>query len=127
MKGTIETPRVAAIIMSLITHLFYDVMLTLEKDSSNQVVYGKQLDIINCMKSVQQFVLTHPYGIFHIELLDSLTRDIKNPMLTLKFQNFGNDIDNKIPMNYHIILDETYTTFAVYQSSIDGILIKLKV
>jgi len=48
-------------------------------------------------------------------------------MLTITFQNFSSEIPGKIPMVYHIILDETYTTFETYQSSIDGILIKLKV
>jgi hypothetical protein len=127
MTGTIATPRVAKIAMSLLSHMFFDVILSLEKENSNQVVFGKQLDIRKCMKNVQEFVLTRPYGIFHIEILDSIKRDLTKPMLTVSFQNFDTEIPGKVPMKYHIILDETYTTFEVYQSSIDGILIKIKV
>lgn len=127
MKGTIETPRVAKVAMTLLSHLFFDVILSLEKESSNQVVYGKQLDIKKCMKNVQEFVLTHPYGLFNIEILDSLKRDLKKPLLVIAFKNFGEEVPGIIPMKYHIILDETYTAFEAYQSSIDGILIKLRV
>jgi len=126
MKGTIETPRVSKIAMSLLSHLFYDIIMSLEKDSTNQAVMGKQLEIRKCMKAIQEFILTHSYGIFNIEILDSLKRDFENPMLVITFRNFGEELFDKIPMKYHIILDETYTTFEVYQSSIDGILIKLK-
>lgn len=127
MKGTIETPRVAKVAMTLLSHLFFDVVLSLEKESSNQVVYGKQLDIKKCMKEVQYFVLTHPYGIFNIEILDSIKRDLEKPLLVIAFQNFGDNVPNIIPMKYHIILDETYTAFEAFQSSMDGILIRLKV
>lgn len=127
MEGTIETPAVPKIAMSLLTHLFFDVITTLEKQSSNQVVFGKQLEIRKCMKSVQDFVLTHPYGIFNLEVLDSIKRDIKKPILVIAFSNFREETTNRIPMKYHIILDETYTTYEAFQSSLDGILLKMKV
>lgn len=127
MKGTIETPRVAKIAMVLLTHLFFDIVQSLEKESSNQVVYGKQLDVKACMKDVQDFILTHPYGIFSIEILDSIKRDLEKPLLKIGFQNFSDVVPGIIPMKYFIILDETYTAFEAYQSSLDGILIKLKV
>lgn len=127
MKGTIETPRVSKIVMSLITHLFTDVIMTLEKRSSDQVVFGKQLDIRKCMKDVQAFILTHTYGIFNIEILDSNKRDLENPILVLTFKNFNEEVSGKIPLEYHIILDETYTTFEAYQSSPGGVLLKIKI
>ena len=127
MKGTIETPKVAKIIMSLLSSLFFEAILTLEKDSSNEVVFGKQLEIRACLKKVQNFVLTHPYGIFNVEVLNSLTRDVEDPILVITFRNYIDEIPNMIPMKYHIILDETYTAFDPYQSSIDGILLKMKV
>lgn len=127
MKGTIETPKVAKLVLALLTSLFFESILTLERDSSNQVVFGKQLDIKACLKKVQNFVLTHPYGIFNVEVLDSLKRDLENPTLVITFKNFDNEVPNMIPMKYHIILDETYTTFEAYQSSPSGILIKILV
>ena len=127
MKGTIEANRVEKITMSLLTHLFFDAVLALEKESSNQVVFSKQLAIRKCMKDVQEFILTHPYGIFSIEILNMLTRDLEDPELLIKFKNFGSEISEKVPMKYHIILDETYTTFEAYKSSIDGILFKMSV
>jgi hypothetical protein len=127
MKGTIETPRVPKIVMSLIAHLFFDVIMTLEKSNSDQVVFGKQLDIRKCLKDVQNFVLQHPYGKFSIEVLESPKRDVNDPALVMKFKNFGSEIPGVIPMMYYIILDETYTNFQAYQSSVDGILISLKV
>jgi len=126
MKGLIETPKVAKIAMSLLTHLFFDVILTLEKQNSNQVVFSKQLEVRKCLKDIQEFILTHPYGIFNIEILDSLKRDKEDPMLVITFKNFITEIEDKIPLNYHIILDETYTFYEVYQSSINGILIRVK-
>jgi len=126
MKGLIETPKVAKIAMSLLTHLFFDVILTLEKQNSNQVVFSKQLEVKKCLKDIQEFILTHPYGIFNIEILDSLKRDKEDPMLVITFKNFITEIEDKIPLNYHIILDETYAFYEVYQSSINGILIRVK-
>lgn len=127
MKGTIETPRVAKIVLILLTHLFSDVILTLEKEAANQVVFGKQLAIRKCMNDVREFILSHPYGIFTLEVLDSDKRDLQNPILTIGFKNFINDIPNMVPMKYHIILDETYTTYETFQSSIDGILLRIRI
>jgi hypothetical protein len=126
MKGTIETPRVAKLALSLLSHLFYDVIFTLEQNNG-QVVFSKQLAIKKCMKDVQDFILTHPYGIFNIEVLDSMTRDIENPMIVIKFKNFTEELTSKIPLVYHIILDETYTSFEAYQSSTGDVLIRIHI
>jgi hypothetical protein len=127
MKGIIETPRVPKLVLTLFTQLFYNVILTLENESSNRAVYGKQLDIKKCMENIQNFIMTHPYGIFNIEVLDSLKRDREKPILVLTFRNFGDEVKDKIPMVYHIIIDETYTTYEVFQASPDGILITIRV
>lgn len=126
MKGTIETPKVAKLVMVLLTDLFYNVILTLEKESSNQVVMEKQLAIKNCLSSVQGFVFTHPYAKFHIEVLASPKRDITDPILSIYFKNYVEEVNGRTPLEYHIILDETYTMYEVYQSSIDGIHIRLQ-
>jgi len=123
MKGTIETPRVAKIAMSLVAHLFFDVMLTLEKDSSD-VVFGKQQAIRKNMNAIQTFILNQPYSTFNIEILDAFTRDLEDPILVITFKNYSTELPDRIPLIYHIILDETYTTFEVYQNSLDGILLK---
>jgi hypothetical protein len=120
MKGTIETPQVAKIVMSLLTHLFSDVIISLEKRSSEEVVFGKQQDVQRCMRDVKNFVLTHPYGIFSIEVLNSLKRDPEDPLLSIRFKNFITELPNVIPMQYYIILDETYTTFEAFQKSSGG-------
>lgn len=125
MKGTIETPQVAKVAMSLLTHLFSIVIITLEKESSNKVVFGKQMEIKKNLLKIQSFILTHPYGIFHIEMLDSIKRDLEDPLLSITFKNYMNEVPGKIPMEYHIILDETYTTFEAYQSSLGGMLLKM--
>jgi hypothetical protein len=125
MKGTIETPKVAKVILSLLSFLFLDVVMTLEKESSNQVVFSKQLAIKKCLKDIQNFILTHPYANFNVEVLNSLTRDKEDPMLVIAFRNYTNEIPGKVPLKYHLILDETYTTFEAYQSSLDGILLKI--
>jgi hypothetical protein len=126
MKGIIETPRVPKLVLTLFTQLFYNVILTLENQSSNRAVYGKQLDIKACMENIQHFIMTHPYGEFNLEVLDSLKRDRERPILVLKFRNFGDELKDKIPMVYHIIIDETYTTYEVYQASPDGVLITIR-
>lgn len=126
MKGTIETPRVPKIVMSLIAHLFFDVVMTLEKSNSSQVVFSKQLDVRKCLKDVQNFVLLHPYGKFSIEVLESPKRDVNDPALVMSFKNYDKEIPGMVPMKYYIILDETYTNFQAFQSSVDGILIEMR-
>lgn len=125
MKGTIETPRIAKIVLSLIRDLFMNVILTLEKESTNQVVFSKQSAIKKCMNDVIDFIKEHPYAEFSIELLDSNTRDKENPLFSLVFRNYINEMENILPLKYYVILDETYTSFEAYQSSPGGILLKL--
>ena len=77
MKGTIETPKVAKITLSLLTHLFFDVLLTLERESSAKVVFQKQLEIQGCLKKIKTFIFDHPYATFHVEILNSTTLVLK--------------------------------------------------
>ena len=126
MIGTIETPHVAKIVLSLLKTMFFEVILNLERESADQVVFGKQLAVRKCLKEIENFIFDRPYGIFNIEILDSLTRNKEDPILVLSFKNYTKKIPEKIPLEYHIILDETYTKFEAYQSSLDGILISLR-
>ena len=125
MKGTIETFAVPKIAMLLLERIFFSTMLALEKASKDRPVLEKQLLVKKCLKKVQEFITTHPFAKFYIEVLDSQTRDTENPLVVISFKNFTKT-DREIH-NYHILLDETYTDFEIYQESISGILILLKI
>ena len=127
MKGIIETIAIPKISTLLLERIFFSIVMTLERNSNEQPVLEKQLQVKKCLKKVQDFINTHPYAQFYIEILSAETRDKEEPLLIITFKNFiAKTAENREIHNYHILLDETYTNFELYQESISGILILIK-
>jgi hypothetical protein len=120
MKGEIEQPVIAKLVMFLLESLFYNVIRALETDSTQHVVYSKQVMIRKCFDDIMNFVNTNPYGKFSLEVLDATTKDLKDPLMSVSFKNYIHELPNLRPLVFHIILDETHSTFRTFQSSIDG-------
>jgi len=105
----------------MLRSLFENEVMNIYTENRNKESMRKQLQIKMLGKQVEEFINSAPYSFVEVAVLQKNCDDIENIAYSVKVKNFDFFEEKRPPSSFLLVLNDTWSSFSVYQRSIDDV------